>query len=99
MRESYVYILTNKRNGTLYIGVTTDLYKRLQQHRQGIYKGFSKKYSTYILIYYETYFDIHTAIQREKCIKKWNRKWKLRLIEEHNPTWSDLYTGFPPARE
>ena len=99
MKESYVYILTNKRNGTLYIGVTSDLEKRILQHKLAIYKGFSKKYKVHILVYYEVYFDIQTAIQREKKLKKWERKWKLRLIEEHNPEWGDLYSGFPPSRE
>ena len=98
-KQYYVYILASQRNGTLYIGVTTDLEQRIQKHRFGLYKGFSKKYKVYLLVYYEVYLDIRTAIQREKRLKKWERKWKLRLIEESNPEWSDLYPGFPPARE
>jgi putative endonuclease len=95
MKESYVYILASKRNGTLYIGVTTNLEKRIEEHRLKTRKSFTQKYNVYMLVHYEIYFDIQTAIEREKRIKKWNRLWKLRLIEERNPDWNDLFTGFP----
>jgi len=87
----YVYILASKRNGTLYVGVTNDLARRISEHRNGINCGFTKKYDIKILIYFETYSDIETAINREKQIKKWNRKWKLQLIESVNKNWTDLY--------
>jgi putative endonuclease len=88
---SFVYILANQKNGTLYIGVTSDLIKRVSEHKAEIYDGFSKKYKTHMLVYHETHEDITSAIMREKQLKKWNRKWKLKLIEENNPDWKDLY--------
>lgn len=88
---SYVYIVTNKRNGTLYIGVTTDLVKRVGQHKQGEIDGFSKKNGLKILVWFEVHDDVNEAIKREKQMKKWERKWKLRVIEEMNPGWQDLY--------
>ncbi len=88
---SYVYIITNKRNGTLYTGVTSNLQKRSWEHKEGAVDGFSKKYGLKILVWYEVHDDIEQAIIREKQIKKWNRKWKLRIIEEMNPDWKDLY--------
>ena len=91
MENSYVYILTNKRNGTLYTGVTSDLVKRIYQHKNDLAEGFTKKYQTHLLVYFEKHNGIENAILREKQIKKWNRKWKLRLIEEKNPKWNDLY--------
>ncbi|MBU0614279.1 GIY-YIG nuclease family protein [Patescibacteria group bacterium] len=87
----YVYIITNKRNGVLYAGVTSDLPGRIWQHKQKIVEGFSKKHKLDMLVYYEHHLDIYEAITREKKIKKWNRKWKLRLIENLNPYWCDLY--------
>jgi putative endonuclease len=99
MKESYVYILANKRNGTLYIGVTNDLHRRMQEHKLKITDSFTKKYNVNKLVYYEIYFDMRTAIEREKCLKKWNRVWKINLIESMNPQWEDLDTGFPPSRE
>ena len=92
MKKSFVYILANKRNGTLYIGVTSDLIKRIWQHKNKVVDGFSEKYETSMLVYYESCEDITAAIQREKRIKKWERLWKLRLIEEANPNWRDLYS-------
>ena len=83
-----VYILASARNGTLYIGVTSDLVRRVWQHREGLADGFTKKYRTSILVWYDT---ADSAITREKQIKKWNRGWKIRLIEETNPYWNDLY--------
>ena len=86
-----VYIVTNTPNGTLYVGVTTDLIRRIAQHRAGEIDGFTKKYDLARLVYYEAHDDINAAIQREKRIKKWNRAWKVRLIVENNPGWNDLY--------
>jgi len=83
----YVYILANKRNGTLYIGVTLDLKKRVYEHKNNIVEGFISKYQVHILVYYEQTQDIQSAIEREKQLKKWNRQWKIRLIEEDNPDW------------
>jgi putative endonuclease len=85
-----VYILTSKPNGTLYIGVTTDLLQRIYQHRQATQDGFTQRYSVYSLVYFETFDSIRAAIEREKQLKKWNRAWKIRLIETNNPLWKDL---------
>ncbi len=89
----YVYILANKRNGTLYIGVTSDLTKRVWQHREKVVEGFTKKYGVDKLVYYEQYGDPESAINREKRLKKYNRQWKIELIEKANPRWEDLYEG------
>jgi putative endonuclease len=91
MNVSYVYIVSNKRNGTLYIGVTSDIKKRIWQHKEKVADGFSKKYDLDLLVWYEVHRSIEEAILREKQIKKWNRKWKLELIENENPHWKDLY--------
>jgi len=99
MKIYYVYILTSNRNGTLYIGVTNNLERRISEHQQGIADGFTKKYHVHHLVYYETTNDVNAALQREKQLKKWNRKWKLKLIEKENPDWKDLITGFPLSRE
>ena len=90
-KPMYVYILTNKRNGVLYIGVTNDLKRRVYEHRKKLVDGFTKKYNLHRLVYFERIDDIYQAIQREKRLKKWNRAWKVRLIEEFNPDWNDLY--------
>ena len=90
-RNYYVYILASKRNGTLYIGVTNDLVKRVYEHKNNLVKGFTKKYKVHKLVYYEQTKDIKSAIAREKNLKKWNRKWKLELIEGDNADWKDLY--------
>ena len=90
MNSYYVYILASKRNGTLYIGVTNYLSKRVSQHKIGEVDGFTKKYKIDNLVYFEETSDINAAITKEKQIKKWNRNWKLRLIEEKNPDWKDL---------
>ena len=87
----YVYILASKRNGTLYIGVTNDLARRTYEHKEKTVKGFTQKYGVSMLVYYEIHGNINAAITREKQLKKWNRDWKLRLIEKHNPRWNDLY--------
>jgi putative endonuclease len=92
MKQCYLYILASGRNGTLYVGVTSDLRKRIYEHKQNLIDGFTKKYRVHALVYYEMHNDIEEAITREKQIKKWNRRWKLRLIEEMNPEWKDLYT-------
>jgi putative endonuclease len=91
MKRGYIYIMTNKRNGTLYVGVTSNLLKRIFEHREKIVEGFSKKYNLDKLVYYEVAQSIDVAIQREKQIKNWTRKWKLNLIEKKNPYWDDLY--------
>jgi len=90
-KQFYVYILANKRNGTLYLGVTSDLVKRVWQHKNNLTEGFTKKYGIKKLVYYEVYQDIVNAIEREKQLKKWKRLWKLELIEEKNAEWRDLY--------
>lgn len=88
---AYVYILASKRNGTLYTGVTTDLIRRVYQHKSKEIQGFTSKYNVDQLVYYEIIDDVRNAIIREKRIKKWNRVWKLKLIEDMNPCWKDLY--------
>ncbi len=90
-KQYYVYIICNKRNGTLYTGITSNLIKRIWQHKNGLVEGFSKRYSIKLLVYFEAHNDVEEAIFREKRIKKWNRKWKLNLIEKNNPNWDDLY--------
>ena len=91
MNQYYVYILASKRNGTLYTGVTNDLIRRVTEHKNGQVEGFTKKYQVNQLVFYEDTNDIDTAITREKQLKRWKRAWKLRLIEESNPEWRDLY--------
>ena len=86
-----VYILANARNGALYIGSTSNLPQRVWQHKSGLVDGFSKKYRVYLLVYYEQYEDMYTAICRERQLKRWNRAWKIELIEAKNPDWDDLY--------
>ena len=86
-----VYILANKRNGTLYIGVTSDLVGRAWRHKSGIEDGFTHRYGVASLVWYERHENMESAIAREKTLKKWNRSWKIRLIEESNPSWRDLY--------
>ena len=87
-----VYILASKRNGTLYIGVTSDLVQRVWQHRNDFVEGFTTKYGVHTLVWYEAHPTMESAITREKQLKWWHRKWKLRLIEESNPRWEDLYS-------
>ena len=89
--QYYVYILASKIGGTLYIGVTNDLIRRVYQHREKFVEGFTKQYDVSRLVYFEIHSDIEVAITREKQMKKWNRAWKIRLIEEDNPNWDDLY--------
>jgi len=92
MRQYYVYILASKKNGTLYIGVTNNLLKRVYEHKNDLMGGFTQKYHIHNLVYYEVYSDIIDAITREKRIKKWKRQWKIELIEKSNPQWMDLYS-------
>jgi putative endonuclease len=88
---AYIYILTNRAKGTLYIGATTDLVGRVYQHRLGVVEGFTQKYRLTRLVYFETYEELEGAFTRERQLKKWNRDWKIRLIERDNPNWDDLY--------
>ena len=92
-KQPCVYILASQRNGTLYIGVTSDLVKRGWQHRNELAEGFTQRYGVHHLVYFEMHEDMREAIVREKQLKKWNRAWKLRLIEEFNPDWHDLWEG------
>ena len=90
-KQFYVYIMASKRNATLYVGITSNLVQRVWQHREGQVQGFTDKYGVKILVYFEVHETGESAIAREKQIKKWNRVWKLRLIERNNPEWQDLY--------
>ena len=90
-RQPAVYILASKRNGTLYAGVTSDLVSRVWAHRMDAVPGFTREYKVKVLVYYELHATMYAAITREKQIKKWNREWKLRLIEKSNPDWIDLW--------
>ncbi len=99
----YVYILANKRNGTLYTGVTNNLERRIYEHKNNLIEGFTKRYNIHELVYYEETNNIDDALLLEKRIKKWNRIWKIRLIERENPEWKDLAkhcfkNGYPPTR-
>ena len=89
-----VYIMTNARNGALYTGVTSTLWRRVQQHKLGVFEGFSKTYGCKTLVWYETHTTMFEAIGREKQIKRWRRRWKLELIEGRNPEWRDLSEGW-----
>ena len=86
-----VYMMTSSRNGTLYIGVTSDLITRVWQHKNNVVEGFTKKYEAHQLVWYEPHGNMESALSREKALKKWDRIWKLRLIEQFNPDWQDLY--------
>jgi len=90
-KPGYVYIMASRRNGTIYIGVTSDLHGRAYQHRNGLIDGFTRKYDCKILVWYEAHDDIQDARLRELQIKKWKRLWKLSAIEEMNPNWDDLF--------
>ncbi|MEM9996430.1 MAG: GIY-YIG nuclease family protein [Bacteroidota bacterium] len=91
LKPGTVYILASRRNGTLYVGVTSDLARRIREHKQGSIPGFTRKYGVQRLVYIEEFDDIQDAMVRERRLKKWNRAWKLELIEEANPGWRDLY--------
>jgi putative endonuclease len=91
MKTYYVYMMASKKNGTLYTGVTSDLIKRVHEHRIGAVDGFTKRYNIKMLVWYESTEDVNAAIKREKNIQSWKRKWKLELIEKSNPEWNDLW--------
>lgn len=94
MKHPSVYILASKRNGTLYVGVTSDLIKRVWQHKNDLADGFTKRYGVHRLVWYEQCRTMEVAIAREKAVKEWKRAWKIKLIEERNPEWHDLYGDF-----
>ena len=96
-RSYYVYILASRLGGTLYIGVTNDLIRRVAEHKLKLTEGFTKKYEIFKLVYFEQFDDVENAIKREKRLKKWNRAWKIRLVEELNPNWDDLYPSIAGA--
>ena len=98
MKQPCVYILASRDYGTLYIGVTSDLLRRLWQHRNGEVKGFTSKYRVFHLVRFEQFETMHEAISRENQFKRWHRQWKINLIESENPTWADLAPslGLPP---
>jgi putative endonuclease len=104
-KQFFVYIMASRRNGTLYIGVTSNPVQRVWHHKQDVVEGFTRKYGVKMLVHFEPHETAESAITREKQIKKWERAWKIRLIEQSNPEWRDLYgticiqTGFPPPRE
>jgi putative endonuclease len=91
VKQPCVYILASQRNGTIYTGVTSDLVKRVWEHKSDLVEGFTKKYGVHTLVWYETHQTMESAITREKQIKEWKRAWKLKLIEKMNPGWRDLY--------
>jgi len=91
MKYFSVYIMASKKNGTLYTGITSNLVRRIYEHRNDLIEGFTNEYKVHKLVYYEVHEDPKSAITREKQIKKWNRQWKINLIEEKNPQWNDLY--------
>jgi putative endonuclease len=91
MKAGVVYIMANRKNGTIYIGVTSDLLKRVWEHKKGVVPGFTKKYGCKLLVWYEAHDDLQEARRRELQMKEWNRAWKVRLIEEGNLEWQDLY--------
>jgi len=91
VKQPCVYILASCRNGTLYVGVTSDLQKRVWEHKSNFVEGFTKRYGVHVLVWYELHDTMDSAITREKAIKEWKRRWKLQLIEQVNPAWRDLY--------
>ena len=95
MQAGWIYIMTNRRNGTLYVGVTSDIRRRVTEHKEGLIDGFTKHYGLHSLVYAERHEDMLSAIQREKNIKHWPRAWKVRLIHRDNPDWVDLFIDLP----
>ena len=93
MKQPCVYLLASQRNGTLYVGVTSNLVQRVWQHKEGLAEGFTKKYGVKLLVWYEQHETMESAITREKAIKEWQHGWKIELIEKANPDWNDLYAG------
>ena len=101
-RRPCVYMLASRRNGTLYVGVTSDLIKRIREHKNDVVEGFTEKYRVHSLVWYELHDTMESAIARQKAMKEWKRAWKIRRIEETNPEWKGLYdllTGFRPTPE
>lgn len=96
MKYFCTYILTNKKNGTLYTGITSNLYKRVWEHKGDFVDGFTKRYGVHTLVYFEIHDNPDEAIRREKQIKRWRRKWKIELIEQSNPEWRDLFEELDP---
>lgn len=94
MKQYFVYILASKRNGTLYIGVTNNLRRRYEEHKEGVVKGFTNRYSVHLLVHYEQTVSIEAALYREKQLKNWKRKWKIDLINESNSSWRNLAEDF-----
>ena len=94
VKQPCVYMLASRRNGTLYVGVTSDLVKRAWEHRSGSVDGFTRRYGVHMLVWFEQHDSMESAIAREKAIKEWKRLWKLELIERGNPEWRDLYTDY-----
>jgi putative endonuclease len=93
IKQPAIYILASERNGTLYIGVTSDLVKRIWEYKNNLVKGFTKRYNVHSMVWYELHDNMGSAIEREKNLKEWKRTWKIKLIEEDNPKWSDLYNS------
>jgi putative endonuclease len=93
MKTYFIYIMASKKNGTLYTGMTNNLMRRVEEHKNNETDGFTNKYGVHRLVYYESTNDVQTAISREKQVKKWRRQWKIYLIEQENPNWDDLYDG------
>jgi putative endonuclease len=91
VKQPCVYLLASSKNGTLYVGVTSDIIKRIREHKSDVVEGFTKKYGVHTLVWYEIHENMESAISREKTIKGWKRQWKLELIEKENPAWTDLY--------
>lgn len=91
MKKGFVYMMSNKQDGVLYIGVTSDIVKRVYEHKNSLVDGFTKQYNLKNLVYYEVYDEIEEAIKREKQLKNWHRKWKVELVNKQNPKWEDLY--------
>ena len=89
----FVYILASKKNGTLYVGVSSNLIKRIYEHKRNIGKGFTQTYNVHMLVYFEVHQEIEVAVKREKIIKHWKREWRIELIEKKNPEWRDLYSS------
>jgi len=93
LKQPCAYLLASRRNGTLYVGVTSDVVKRVWEHKEDLADGFTKRYGVHMLVWYELHDSMEGAIRREKAIKEWKRRWKLELIEKQNPEWRDLYYG------
>jgi putative endonuclease len=95
MKSYYVYILATKKDGVLYIGFTGDIARRINEHKERVYDGFTKKYNVLKLVYYEKHLTLEEAMRREKQMKKWNRQWKINLIVKENPDWDDIFFKLP----